>query len=175
MLVFNSIVEFTKYSFHKPAAITIGNFDGVHNGHYFLLENLAKQAKQRDLPTVLLTFKQNTKEILQLDTNFKLLHSQSKKTQYLFKTGLIDYIIYEDFHSLKDILAQDFISDILVGKLNSKLIIVGANHKFGKNREGNYELLQKNCKNLGFEVIKAELYQENGQVISSSLLRSKSK
>jgi len=174
MLVYNSILEFTKYSFHKPTAITIGNFDGVHKGHYFLLENLAKQVKQRDLSTVLLTFKQNTKEILQVDTNIKLLHSQSEKTQYLSETGLVDYIIYEDFLSLKDISAQDFISDILIGKLNSKLIMLGANHKFGKNREGNFEFLQKNGIDLGFEVIKAELYQENGQVISSTFLRNKS-
>jgi riboflavin kinase/FMN adenylyltransferase len=167
---FYSIEEFESFN-SETIALTIGNFDGVHAGHRFLLQNLRHEADILSLKTGILTFKQHTKHILSQSENLKTIHNPTQKTQALADLELVDYLILEDFSNLAYLSAQEFVSEVLVKKLKVKLIIVGSNHQFGKDRVGDFDLLLKLGQEFGFTVKSIDLYRENGEVVSSSRIR----
>lgn len=163
----------TLNKFPQNSCITIGNFDGVHNGHYQLLKKLKNEANIRKLPAGIIIFEPQPAEYFtsinkNLDVPYRL-STLRDKINLLKKTKLIDFIWAIKFnHDFSNLTAQQFIQQILIQKLNIKYLLIGDDFRFGKNRMGDYDLLKKQ---INFETQKIEsIFVENIRA-SSSIIR----
>ena len=149
-------------------AATVGFFDGVHTGHRFLLEQLKMQAEQDGLRTAAITFRQHPRLVLQQDYQPKMLNTFDERMQLLAETG-IDYCYLIDFtQEFSEYSAQDFIQKVLSEQLNVKTLLVGYDHKFGKNRNQSFEQYIEYGKACGMKVLSAK---ETDEHISSTVIR----
>ena len=140
MKVYNSIAAYKKT---KPSIVTIGTFDGVHVGHQKILKNLIKTAKESGNKSVLLTFFPHPRMVLQKEMDLYLLNTIEEKSLLLNEMGL-DYLIIHPFSKdFSRLTAIDFVREFLVKKLNTYQLIIGYDHHFGKNREGNIDQLKE--------------------------------
>ena len=123
--------------------VTIGTFDGVHFGHQKILEKLVSEAKEAGKKAILLTFFPHPRMVLQKNTTIELLNTIDERAKLLEKTGL-DYLIIHPFDkAFSKTTALEFVKDVLVNTFNISKLIIGYDHHFGKNREGNIEQLTK--------------------------------
>jgi riboflavin kinase/FMN adenylyltransferase len=156
----------------KNAVVTLGTFDGVHQGHQKIIDRLNEVAREVDGESVLLTFWPHPRMVLQPDDeSLKLLNTIDEKIELLEKAGLHHLVIAPFTHEFSRLSYLDFIRDILVDKLHVKHLIVGHDHHFGKNREGSFEQLQECAPifNFGLEQVQALLVDDIA--ISSSKIR----
>lgn len=153
-------------------AITIGNFDGVHVGHLKIINQLKNIAQENSCKSAIITFEPHPINFFkpQNSKNYRIASlAQKLKT---FKELNIDYVIVLKFNEeLSQVSAQDFITKILLDKLNALALIVGYDFTFGKNREGDFSFLQKYSKNLNFKLEQISKVEINQEICSSSLVR----
>lgn len=150
---------------------TIGFFDGVHPGHRFLLREMQDLAKNRNLPSAVITFPVHPRIILQSDYQPKLINSFEEKLALLSDTG-IDYVIVMDFTpELAALSAREFIMDVLAAKWHVETLLIGYDHRFGYMRTEGFEQYVIYGKECGMEIIKAFSYSEKGVAVSSSAVR----
>lgn len=150
-------------------AITIGNFDGVHKGHQFLIQEITNYAKENKIKSGLVTFQSHTKTLLQEKKVHRILTLEDR---YKFVESLgVDFFIEIPFHQISDLSYMDFIQQILKNKLKSKYLVIGDDFRFGKNRKGDAKTLKQVGKILGFEVLVKEKIRINNKIISSTLIR----
>jgi riboflavin kinase/FMN adenylyltransferase len=136
-------------------AATIGYFDGVHAGHRFLLEQLKTQAIEHKLPSLVITFLQHPQSILQTGYQSDLLSTFDERIERISMSG-IDYCMLLNFsHSLSQLSAKEFIQKKLKEEWHIKLLLIGYDHRFGKNRAESIEAYDKYGKECGMEVIQA--------------------
>lgn len=155
----------------KRLAATIGFFDGVHLGHRFLIDELKEVAQARGLPSAVITFPEHPRAVLHSDYQPKLLNSFEEKLELLASTG-IDYCIVLDFTvELSRLTAREFISDILAGYFHAEALLIGYDHRFGRDRRDGFEQYVAYGAACGMEVIKASPYDEGRTVVSSSEIR----
>ena len=155
----------------KEVAATIGFFDGVHSGHRFLIEQLRKLADSTGLPAAVITFRQHPQSILQAGYKPELLTTLDEKTNLLTSLD-IDYCYLIDFSKeLSQLNARTFISDILRKKLNIKQLLIGYDHRFGKNRAEGFPEYVKYGQEYGLKVVQA--LELPGVHVSSTLIRNK--
>ena len=155
----------------KKLAATIGFFDGVHLGHRYLISELKEIAAQSDLPSAIITFPQHPRAVLRSDYQPKLLNTYSEKIELLNKTG-IDYCISLDFtRDLSQLTAKEFITEILAHKFHVEILLIGYDHRFGHNREKDFEDYVAYGKLCNMQVIKASRYSEGEESVSSSEIR----
>lgn len=153
-------------------ALTIGNFDGVHLGHMAIINEVKKIAKEKKTFSAILTFEPHPASFFQPNRakDFRI-NSLSQKIKIL-KEQEIDYVIILPFNQdLANIEADDFIKEILLKSLNVKDLIVGYDFIFGKNREGNFQLLKKESEILNFNLTEISALKESQEICSSSLIR----
>ncbi len=151
--------------------ITIGTFDGVHIGHRKILERLTNNAKKSGLRSTVLTFFPHPRMVLQKDTNIKLLNTLEEKTQILTKMGL-DYLIVHPFtKQFSRLSATDFVRDILVNGLKAKKVVIGYDHRFGRNRNANINDLRAFGETLDFEVEEIPAQEIDDVSVSSTKIR----
>ncbi len=169
MKVYHSISEFKV----KNPILTVGTFDGVHLGHKKILNTIIQEAKRLNGESVVLTLHPHPRKVLfPNENNIFLLNTMDEKIQLLEKAGLEHLIIYPFTKEFADLSSCDFIEKILYNKLNVKQLIVGYDHHFGKDRQGNLETL-RNCTNpFGFDVLKVEALLQDKQKISSTKIRN---
>lgn len=168
MVTVQSITNYDKRHF---TAITIGTFDGVHIGHRKILESLINSAKQEGLRSTVLTFYPHPRIVLQKDSDIKLLNTLEEKQQILESLGL-DYLIVHPFtKAFSRLSATEFVRDILVNELKTKKIVIGYDHRFGRNRNANINDLIAFGSTLDFEVeeIPAQLIDDVS--VSSTKIR----
>ncbi len=169
MKVINGISEL-KQAFHNTA-VTIGNFDGLHLGHKEILKKLCEEAKKIKGQSIALTFEPHPSEILTPGKALSRINTLKEKIA-LIKNQNIDTLIIEPFtKELASTTAQDFFHKILVQKLNPKVIVMGHDFHFGKNREGSIDTLKEFGGKIGIEVIKIPPFEKDGETVSSSLIR----
>ncbi|WP_405610341.1 bifunctional riboflavin kinase/FAD synthetase [Polaribacter sp. Asnod1-A03] len=133
----NTIQNISKFSTKEKTFVTIGTFDGVHFGHQKIIEKLVKEAKKANRKSVLLTFFPHPRMVLQKDNSLELINTIEERASLLKKTGL-DYLIIHPFsREFSRMTALEFVRNILVNQLNISKLIIGYDHHFGKNREGN--------------------------------------
>jgi riboflavin kinase/FMN adenylyltransferase len=139
----------------KRAVITIGNFDGVHIGHQALFHEVIEKAAAIDGTSVAMTFEPHPIRVLKQNNYPPLITLYEQKAELIERTG-IDVLICVPFTlAFAALSADQFIKDLLVQKIGIKAIVVGEDYSFGKNREGNIELLRSYAPQYGFEVIVA--------------------
>ena len=156
----------------KNPVLTIGTFDGVHVGHQKIIEKLNQIATQVDGESVLFTFFPHPRMIINpLNHGIKLIQSHDEKLEKLEKLGLKHLIIVPFTKEFSEITAYDFVVELLVKKLKINTLIVGYDHQFGKNREGNLTYLIDKGKIFGFNVIEIPAQEINDVNVSSSKIR----
>jgi riboflavin kinase/FMN adenylyltransferase len=154
--------------------VTTGSFDGVHIGHKTILNRLRMLAEKYNGESVLITFDPHPRKVLYPDTagkNLKLINSQEEKLDLLEKSGLDNVIIVEFTREFSKITSEQFVRDLLHGKLHAKVVVVGFNHHFGFNKEGDYKQLWDWQGKYHFEaeeIPEQEVYHET---VSSTKIR----
>ena len=164
--------NFERSSSQSFLALSIGMFDGVHRGHQSIINQLKAVAKAKNLESGILTFWPHPRLIFKPEDDLKLLNTLSEKSQLLEKFGVENLFLKEFDEDFRNLTGEEFVRQILVEKLQIKYLIVGYDHVFGKNRSGNFELLEKLAPELGFEVEKMEAVNVHNQHISSTKVRN---
>src|SRR5450759_266565 len=124
--------------------VTTGSFDGVHIGHKTILNRLKMLADKHNGESVLITFDPHPRKVLYPETtgkDLKLINSQEEKLELLEKAGLNNVIIIEFTLGFSKVTSEQFVRDFLYGILHAKVVVVGFNHHFGFNKEGDYKQL----------------------------------
>ncbi len=158
----------------KNPVITTGSFDGVHIGHKFIIDRINEIASDIAGESVLITFHPHPRKVLYPDTagkNLLLINSQKEKIELLSKTGLDHLVIIEFTKEFSEISSIDFIRSILVQKLGAKKVVIGFNHHFGHNREGNFDYLYELGQYYGFGVEEIPEQDIHRETVSSTLIR----
>ncbi len=149
---------------------TIGFFDGVHVGHRFLIKELQDWGKELNMPSAVITFPEHPRQVLHSDYRPKLLDTFQEKMERLETTG-IDYCIALDFtYELSLYSAADFIR-LLAEEYHVKGLLIGYDHRFGHDRSDGFEQYVEYGGQVGMEVRKASLYDEENIRVSSSEIR----
>lgn len=158
----------------RNPVITTGSFDGVHLGHKTILNRLNEIAQNIDGESVLITFHPHPRKVLFPDTAGKsllLINSQREKIELLRKTGLDHLFILNFTREFSEISSIDFIRNILVAKLKASKVVIGFNHHFGHNREGNFDYLYELGQYYGFGVEEIPEQDIHNETVSSTLIR----
>ena len=165
------VKNIANFSTNEKTFVTIGTFDGVHFGHQKILEKLVIEAKQAGKKAVLLTFFPHPRMVLQKDATIELLNTIDERAKLLEKTGL-DYLIIHPFNkAFSKTTALEFVKDILVGTFNISKLIIGYDHHFGKNREGNIKQLTEYSKLYDFTVEEIPAQDIDDVSVSSTKIR----
>ena len=152
--------------------IGLGNFDGVHRAHEFLIAELIHECKKRNIKSMIFTFRRHPGNILQ-GKRIKLVSSLERRIERFRELG-VDCLCLVDFtEEFANISAESFIRDILRKKYNSRLVVTGFNYKFGKEGDGDVDLLKKLGNKLKIEIVTVPPVMLENKVISSSLIREK--
>jgi riboflavin kinase/FMN adenylyltransferase len=158
---------------NSKTIVTIGTFDGVHQGHMSILEYLINTAKKEKKESVLLTFTPHPRNVLFPEgDDLKLLNSQKEKAERMKKIGLQHLIFHEFTKDFSRISPVNFIRDILLNKLNMGFMVVGYDHHFGRNREGSFLDLKEYAKLYSFKLKKISPYTFDETEISSTKIRN---
>ena len=166
------IRSITAFNSSEKTIVTIGTFDGIHIGHQKILKDLIKTAKKEGKKSVLLTFFPHPRMVLQKDNKILLLNTIKEKSSLLEKMGL-DYLIIHPFSKeFSRLTALDFVRDILVNKLNTSRLIIGYDHHFGKNREGNIHQLKEYSLLYDFKVEEIPAQDIDDVSVSSTKIRT---
>lgn len=168
MKVFNSINNFASKT---KTIITIGTFDGVHIGHQSILKKLIHQAEKLNLESVVLTFFPHPRMVLQQDSEIKLLNTIDEKTSLLQDLGIDNLIIHPFDLDFSRLSAEEFVKDVLVDQLNIQKIIIGHDHRFGRNRTATITDLIAFGEEYNFEVEQISAQEIDEIAISSTKIR----
>ena len=168
MKIFSNIQEFTS---SKKTILTLGTFDGVHVGHRKIIEQLTKTANKENLDSVVLTFFPHPRMVLQ-DADIKLLNTLEEKTELMANLGVNHFIIHPFDKEFSRLSAEEFVEDILVNKLQISKIIIGYDHRFGRNRTANIDDLIRFGKMFDFEVIQISAQEIADVSVSSTKIRN---
>jgi len=152
--------------------VTIGSFDGVHKGHISILKNLITEAQHNGLKSVVFTFDPHPRTVLSNSEPLRLLSSTSDKIDTLKKLG-VDYLVMYPFDkAFSRLTAEEFVKTILVDGLHTKKIIIGYDHRFGRNRTASIDDLIDFGKTYNFEVTQIQAKQIDSISISSTKIRT---
>jgi riboflavin kinase/FMN adenylyltransferase len=161
----------SNFSSSEQTFVTIGTFDGVHYGHQQIIEKLVSEAKKANKKSVVLTFFPHPRMVLQKDNSLELINTIDERATLLEKTGL-DYLIIHPFSKeFSKMSALEFVRDILVNQLNISKLIIGYDHHFGKNREGNITQLSEYSHVYDFIVEEIPAQDIDSVSISSTKVR----
>ena len=170
MNIYRHINEFCS---QKNVVLTAGTFDGVHLGHKKIIDKVVQSAKKIDGESVILTFFPHPRLVLYPEGNdLKLLNTIEEKIELLQQSGVNHLIIHPFSVEFSRITSLDFVRDILVKKLNTKKLVIGYDHQFGKNREGSFEHLKEYGPLYGFEVEEIPAQEIQQINISSTKIRN---
>jgi len=154
-----------------PTVITIGTFDGVHAGHQKIIEKLVNTAKLSNMESAILTFFPHPRMVLQKESDIKLINTIDERKELLSDSGIDHLIIHPFTHQFSRLTAQEFVRDILVNKLNAKKIIIGYDHRFGRNRTADINTLKEFGKEYDFEVEEIGKQEIEDVAVSSTKIR----
>jgi riboflavin kinase/FMN adenylyltransferase len=167
----NTIHNISNFSTSEKTYVTIGTFDGVHFGHQQIIEKLVLEAKKANRKSVLLTFFPHPRMVLQKDNSLELINTIEERAELLKKTGL-DYLIIHPFSKeFSRMTALEFVRDLLVNQLNISKLIIGYDHHFGKNREGNIVQLTEYSHLYDFTVEEIPAQDIDDVSVSSTKIR----
>jgi riboflavin kinase / FMN adenylyltransferase len=158
------------------SVVTIGAFDGIHLGHQALLRLVREKATELGLPTALVTFDRHPAHVVRPESAPKLLTNLDQRLELLEATGLVDHAVVLTFDDARRReSAEDFVTEVLRGCLQARLVVVGADFHFGNARRGNVALLERMGRDLGFDVLGLGLVSTDGGGVTytSTLVRQR--
>lgn len=156
----------------RGTAVTVGTFDGVHRGHWAVLQQLGRAARERDLLSVLVTFDPHPLKIVRPGRAPRLLTTPNEKKEILPLAGL-DYAVFLKFtRPLSRYLPEEFVERILLRRFRMRHLVVGYDHGFGRDRRGDPETLRAIGEEYGFDVEVVGPVMRDGEPISSTRIRT---
>ncbi len=156
----------------RGSAVTIGAYDGVHLGHRQLIAQLRRLAGERNLVSVVVTFDRHPATVLRPGSAPPLLTDLDQKLELLEHCGVDEVLVIHFDRARSEESAEDFVNEVLVRRLNARLVVVGENFHFGHDRRGDVALLEAMGGSLGFEVISLEMVDVEGHgAVSSTVVR----
>lgn len=165
------LTESNNNSEKKPTVITIGTFDGVHIGHQKIIEHLVKTARLEHLQACVLTFFPHPRMVLQKDANIKLINTINERKHLLGKAG-VELLFIKKFNiEFSRLDAEDFVKNILVDTLNAKKVIIGYDHRFGRNRSADINSLRDYGEKYDFSVEEIPMQDVDDIAVSSTKIR----
>ncbi len=152
--------------------VTIGTFDGVHLGHQAIFSKMKEEAKRTGGETIVITFFPHPRLVLYQDSvNLKFINTREKKIERLEKIGIDHLIIIPFTKEFARNSSEQFVTDYVVKYVHPAKVIIGYDHHFGKNREGNIRLLERLKQKLGYEVEEVPPFYIDGAPVSSTRIR----
>lgn len=156
----------------KNAVITIGTFDGVHSGHLAIIKQMQAEAKIVEGETIIITFHPHPRQIIKNGKEeLSLLNTPEEKQQRLALSGIDHHVIIPFTEEFASLSAESYIDDFLVKYFRPSRIIIGHDHRFGKGRTGDYQLLEIKGQELGFSVVEIPAHVQDSVKISSTKIR----
>ncbi|MEQ8302650.1 MAG: bifunctional riboflavin kinase/FAD synthetase [Cyclobacteriaceae bacterium] len=169
MNIYHSIDDFAKLEF---AVVTSGTFDGVHVGHQRILDRVKEMAAKNNGETVVITFWPHPRLVLYPDDNsLKVLNTFEEKASLLKEQGIHHLLRIPFTKAFSELSSQEFIENILVKAIGTKKLVIGYDHRFGKNREGSFDQLKLNAPQYGFEVEEISRQDVDSIGVSSTKIR----
>ena len=156
----------------KQTVVTIGTFDGVHIGHQKIISRLINTGIEEGLQSVILTFFPHPRMVLQKDSNIKLINTINERHDILENLGLDCLLVKKFTHEFSRISAEDFVKEILVEKLKAKKVIIGYDHRFGRNRNADINDLKAFGDTYGFDVEEISAQDIDDVAVSSTKIRT---
>lgn len=169
MQVFHGL---NNYAIHQPIALTIGSFDGVHHGHQEIISRLREDAARLSCLSAIMTFTPHPRIVLNKDKeNLRLLNTDSEKEMLMRHFG-IDLMFFMPFdQAFLRQTAQTFLHDMLLNKLAMRHIVLGYDHRFGNNREGDVHFLKQHAEANGYSVDEISRQKVDDMAVSSTKIR----
>lgn len=167
--IFNSI---SYYIYSKPTIVTIGTFDGVHIGHKKILEKIICNTNNSDYESLVLTFFPHPRTVLQSETEMKQLNTIEEKSDLIKKAGIDNLVIHPFDKDFSQLTAEEFVQKVLVSTFNVKKIVIGYDHRFGRNRTANIDDLIAFGNKYNFEVEQISAEELNEVAVSSTKIRN---
>ncbi|MGV3538977.1 MAG: bifunctional riboflavin kinase/FAD synthetase [Rufibacter sp.] len=169
----NVIRELSQFPALPHAVVTSGTFDGVHVGHQKILARLTEMARQCNGQSVVITYWPHPRTVLNPnDDSLRLLSTIEERIEALENFG-VDYLLILPFtKEFAQLTSEEYIQQILLTTLQTKKLVIGYDHRFGKNREGGFEYLQQNASRYGFEVEEIPRQDIDEVGVSSSKIRT---
>lgn len=155
----------------KNAVVTIGTFDGVHLGHQQIIAQLKKEAARVKGETVLVTFDPHPRKIVS-EKPLQLINSLSEKTALLSRAGIDNLVVVPFTPAFASQPAEAYVEDFLVNRFHPHTVIIGYDHRFGKDRSGDFHLLEKYARQHAFELIEIPVHVIDEATISSTKIRA---
>ena len=166
--IFHSIASFSS---SKKTILTLGTFDGVHIGHKKILERLIQNTKNKEFESLVLTFFPHPRMVLQEKSEIKLLNTIPEKIDLLESIGIENLVIHPFDETFSRLTAEEFVEKILVDQFHIHKIIIGYDHRFGRNRTANIDDLIVFGEKYGFEVEQISVQELNDISVSSTKIR----
>lgn len=164
--------DISEFKSTNGTVVTIGTFDGVHIGHKAILTRMVEAAHNNNLEAVLLTFFPHPRMVLQNDDSLKLLNTLDEKKKLLSTIGIDHLVIHPFTKEFSRLTAVEYVRDILVNQLHAKKIIIGYDHRFGRNRTADISDLREYGDTYHFDVEEISAKELNDVTISSTKIRN---
>ncbi|MFY7879702.1 MAG: bifunctional riboflavin kinase/FAD synthetase [Lacibacter sp.] len=155
----------------NDAVVTIGTFDGVHLGHQEIIKQLVKESIKNGGESVLITFYPHPRKIINPDLNLQQLTTLEERISLLKQYGISNLVVVPFTKAFSDLTADQYIRNFLVQKFQPSTIIIGYDHRFGRNREGDFKMLEANASAYDYRVKEIDEELINDAIISSTKIR----
>ncbi|MFV8355573.1 bifunctional riboflavin kinase/FAD synthetase [Flavobacterium sp. XS1P32] len=169
MKIFHSINDFNST---KKTILTLGTFDGVHIGHKKILKKITKNTENQKYESLVLTFFPHPRMVLQEHSDIKLLNTIDEKIDLLEQIGIENLVIHPFDEAFSRLTAEEFVRSILIDRFHIQKIIIGHDHRFGRNRTANIDDLIAYGQEYGFEVEQISVQEINDISVSSTKIRN---
>lgn len=168
MKIYNNISEFNS---DRKSVVTIGTFDGVHHGHQKILQRVVNRAQADNLTSVLLTFFPHPRMVLQPDHDLKLINSIEERTELVKDQGIENMVIHPFSIEFSRTTAQEYVKEILVDQLKASVVVIGYDHRFGRNRSASIQELKEYASEYHFDIIEISKEEVEEVAVSSTKVR----
>jgi riboflavin kinase/FMN adenylyltransferase len=156
--------------FRNPV-VTVGSFDGVHSGHAHLLGIMKERAAETGGETVVVTFAQHPRHVLHAKDEVSLLTSLKEKALLLERQGVDSLYVMSFDEAVSRLSGEQFLRDVLIGRLGARQLVVGYNHHFGRNKEGDAAMLRELEAKYDFRIHEAPQFRSGTDKVSSTVIR----
>jgi riboflavin kinase / FMN adenylyltransferase len=169
MQVYRSIDHLPSFT---NSVITIGTFDGVHQGHRKIINALQQEAKRVNGESVIITFHPHPRKIVQPEEPLQLINTLEEKIELLRKAGIDKLVVVPFTAKFSEMTADEYIEKFLINNFHPSSIIIGYDHHFGKGRKGNYQLLEQKAELFHYQLVEIPQHVLNEITVSSTKIRN---